>query len=143
MNDIVLYESISIFTVNKYIDLITLYLTDLCGTEIEAGYPHNERNSGTESNKDINHFPDGVFHKCRVILYREREVERKRMKRLKRMNRHSPVKRHATITPFEEIQLEVVTPKFETTNPTHRTAYDYFEDSWRPFQQPPEQSTES
>lgn len=48
-------------------------------------YPHDEvKNSG------VNHFPDGVFQKCRYVSAKEREAERERIKRLRRLkNRNS------------------------------------------------------
>ena len=52
----------------------------MCGEEVTPDYPHEEvRKPG------INHFPDGVFQKCRVIIAREKEAERERLRKLKRM----------------------------------------------------------
>ena len=59
--------------------------TDLCGEEVLPDYPHNEvRNAG------VNHFPEGVFQKCRVILQRERDVEREKLKKAKRLRGNKP-----------------------------------------------------
>jgi hypothetical protein len=49
---------------------------DLCGTEVMAGYPHDE--VGCEG---LNHFPDGVFQKCRKVLQKEAEEERALLRR--------------------------------------------------------------
>jgi hypothetical protein len=52
----------------------------LCGELVTADYPHDEvRNPG------VNHFPDGVFQKCRIITAKEREVERDRLRKIRRM----------------------------------------------------------
>jgi hypothetical protein len=41
---------------------------DCCGEEVLASHPHDEvRHPG------VNHFPQGVFQKCRTVLRRERE----------------------------------------------------------------------
>jgi hypothetical protein len=52
----------------------------LCGEGVTADYPHDEtRNPG------VNHFPDGVFQKCRIITIKERDAERERLRKMKRM----------------------------------------------------------
>ena len=64
--------------------------TDLCGEEVTADYPHDEvRNPG------VNHFPDGVFQKCRYITMKEREAERDRLRKLRRMKQKNAAKRRA------------------------------------------------
>lgn len=51
----------------------------LCGEAVTQDYPHDEvRNPG------VNHFPEGVFQKCRVILAKEREEEREKLRKLRR-----------------------------------------------------------
>jgi hypothetical protein len=51
----------------------------LCGEAVTQDYPHDEvRNPG------VNHFPEGVFQKCRVVLAKEREEERERLRKLRR-----------------------------------------------------------
>lgn len=58
-------------------------------------YPHDEvRNPG------VNHFPQGVFQKCRRVLIREKEEEREKLKRIRRMKAKNPVKM-ATIVPVD------------------------------------------
>lgn len=64
--------------------------TDLCGEEVLPDYPHNEvRNYG------VNHFPEGVFQKCRHVLQKEKEAERERLKKAKR----SKVGKKASVGP--------------------------------------------
>ena len=53
---------------------------DCCGEEITPDYPHNE-----VRNKGINHFPDGVFQRCRTIVAQEKEAERERLRKMRRM----------------------------------------------------------
>lgn len=50
--------------------------------EVAAEYPHNEI-----KNEGINHFPDGVFQKCRTIIVKEREIEREKIRKSKRMKK--------------------------------------------------------
>ncbi len=52
---------------------------DLCGYEVAPDYPHTE-----VENPEVNHFPDGVFQKCRIIKLREKEAEREKLKKIKR-----------------------------------------------------------
>ena len=56
--------------------------------EVAAEYPHDEINN---DNQGINHFPDGVFQKCRTIINREKAEERERLRKSKR--RKSPTKK--------------------------------------------------
>lgn len=51
-----------------------------CGEEVLGDYPHEEVN-----HPGVNHFPDGVYQKCRTAQMKEREAERERLKRLRRM----------------------------------------------------------
>lgn len=51
-----------------------------CGEEVLGDYPHEEVN-----HPGVNHFPDGVYQKCRTAQMKEREAERDRLKRLRRM----------------------------------------------------------
>lgn len=53
---------------------------DLCGEEVTSDYPHEEVKC-----LGVNHFPDGVFQKCRTISNREKEEERQRLMKLRRM----------------------------------------------------------
>lgn len=55
-------------------------------------YPHEE-----VQNPGVNHFPQGVFQKCRTVLLREKEEERERLKRIRRMRAKSPVKMSAIV----------------------------------------------
>lgn len=56
--------------------------------EVAPDYPHDEiRTPG------VNHFPEGVFQKCRTILQRELEVDREKYRRTRRMKR-SPARGH-------------------------------------------------
>ena len=59
-------------------------MIDLCGEEVTPDYPHEEvRNIG------VNHFPEGVFQKCRKILQKERDAERELLRKQKR--RRNPI----------------------------------------------------
>ena len=51
----------------------------LCGTEVTPDYPHEE-----VDNPGVNHFPDGVFQKCRIKKQKEKEIERERLRKLRR-----------------------------------------------------------
>ena len=51
-----------------------------CGEEVLGDYPHEEVN-----HPGVNHFPDGVYQKCRTSMQRDRDTERERLKRIKRM----------------------------------------------------------
>jgi hypothetical protein len=62
---------------------------------VQPNYPHDEvRNAG------VNHFPQGVFQKCRTVILREKEEEREKLKRIRRMKAKSPIKM-ATIVPVD------------------------------------------
>ena len=50
-----------------------------CGAEVLDGYPHDE-----VKNPGVNHFPDGVYQKCRHQQGEERDAERERLKKLRR-----------------------------------------------------------
>lgn len=51
-----------------------------CGEEVLPDYPHDEtRNPG------VNHFPEGVFQKCRIMINKDKEEEREKLKKLRRM----------------------------------------------------------
>lgn len=60
--------------------LIVIPSLDLCGEEVLPNYPHDE-----VKNPGVNHFPEGVFQKCRHIINKEKEEERERLRRQKRM----------------------------------------------------------
>ena len=62
---------------------------DLCGIEVAAEYPHDEINNDSVG---VNHFPDGVFQKCRTIINREKAEEREKLRKSKRL-RKSPTKK--------------------------------------------------
>jgi hypothetical protein len=48
---------------------------------VQPNYPHDEvRNPG------VNHFPDGVFQKCRIIMLREKTAEREQLRKARRAN---------------------------------------------------------
>ena len=51
----------------------------LCGEAVTQDYPHDEVN-----HPGINHFPEGVFQKCRVILAKDREEEREQLRHMRR-----------------------------------------------------------
>ncbi len=58
-------------------------LLDLCGTEVLPDYPHNEvRNVG------LNHFPNGVFQICRVIVQKNMNDELDKIRKSKRISRN-------------------------------------------------------
>lgn len=64
-------------------------IEDLCGIEVAAEYPHDEINN---SSTGVNHFPDGVFQKCRTIIAREKAEERERLRKSKRLKK-TPTKK--------------------------------------------------
>jgi hypothetical protein len=51
----------------------------LCGTEVAGDYPHIEID-----NPLVNHFPDGVFQKCRKVVKKEKEAERDKLRKQRR-----------------------------------------------------------
>jgi hypothetical protein len=55
-----------------------LAFPDCCGEEVAPDYPHNEISG-------VNHFPDGVFQRCRRIIMKEKEAERERLRKARRM----------------------------------------------------------
>lgn len=57
---------------------------DLCGEEVTGDYPHEE-----VQHPGVNHFPDGVFQKCRIIIQREKDAERERLRKVRRMKNNS------------------------------------------------------
>jgi hypothetical protein len=62
-----------------FVLMIYFSTIDLCGEEVLPDYPHEEaRNVG------VNHFPDGVFQKCRKVLQKERDAERDLLRKQKR-----------------------------------------------------------
>ena len=65
----------------------------LCGFEVSGNYPHVEIDNPT-----VNHFPDGVFQKCRIAVKREKEAERDRMRKERRFTRKSTVVKTSDIT---------------------------------------------
>lgn len=98
----------------------------LCGEEVAQDYPHDEI-----GNPGVNHFPDGVFQKCRIIAQRERDAERERLKRLRRLKNKtilkSPIKTSSvavTSDPDPELPL---TPQ---TNNSSNTPLNMFDSAW-------------
>ena len=67
-----------------------------CGEEVMPDYPHDE-----VKRPGVNHFPDGVYQKCRLIMQRERDSERDRLKRLRRMKNSNGAKREMSFTGLE------------------------------------------
>jgi hypothetical protein len=67
----------------------------LCGEEVSPDYPHEEVN-----NLGVNHFPDGVFQKCRHVISKEKAEETERLRKLKRKKNAYVVKAQgASISP--------------------------------------------
>ena len=67
----------------------------LCGEEVSPDYPHEEVN-----NLGVNHFPDGVFQKCRHVINKEKAEETERLRKLKRKkNAYVAKAQGASITP--------------------------------------------
>ena len=56
----------------------------LCGMEVQGDYPHDE-----VKNPGVNHFPEGVFQRCRTIINKERDIEREFLRRARRRNARS------------------------------------------------------
>ncbi len=67
-------------------------------------YPHNE----VRQNKGVNHFPDGVFQRCRTIINQEKDAERERLKKARRMK--------TKILPFSGQRSGAVVPGLDTTD---------------------------
>jgi hypothetical protein len=51
----------------------------LCGVEVLGDYPHDE-----VKNPGVNHFPEGVFQRCRTIINKDRDIEREFLRKSKR-----------------------------------------------------------
>jgi len=68
---------------------------------VTGDYPHNE-----VRHKNVNHFPDGVFQRCRTIVAREKDAERERLKKLRRMK--------TKIQPFNPNKTGAVAPGLST-----------------------------
>jgi hypothetical protein len=70
----------------------------LCGEEVTSDYPHEEVN-----NLGVNHFPDGVFQKCRHVINQEKAEETERLRKLKRKkNAYTTIRAHGTsVTPSD------------------------------------------
>jgi hypothetical protein len=51
----------------------------LCGLEVLPDYPHDER-----KNPGVNHFPEGVFQRCRTMINKDRDIEREFLRKSKR-----------------------------------------------------------
>lgn len=99
--------------------------SDLCGEEVQPNYPHDEvRNAG------VNHFPQGVFQKCRTVILREKEEEREKLKRIRRMKAKSPIKM-ATIVPVDS-DIWAVRGSPVTTSSRHRPTTLVANESTRP-----------
>lgn len=59
----------------------------LCGEEVLSDYPHEEVN-----NLGVNHFPDGVFQKCRHIICKEKAEETERLRKSRRKKNHNSIR---------------------------------------------------
>jgi hypothetical protein len=65
------------------------YRTDfcyLCGEEVTSNYPHEE-----VARVGVNHFPEGVFQKCRNIIIQEKQAEINRLRKIKRLKNQSSI----------------------------------------------------
>eukprot|EP00981_Chlorochromonas_danica_P013128 scaffold5903_cov165-Ochromonas_danica.AAC.3 len=66
----------------------------LCGEEVTSNYPHEE-----VANLGVNHFPEGVFNKCRTIIIQEKQAEIDRLKRRKRLKNQYAVQNSRKVAP--------------------------------------------
>lgn len=66
--------------------------SDLCGMEVSQDYPHDE-----VKNPGINHFPEGVFQRCRTEAVRERELDREKLRRAKRMKKQQTLRSRSSV----------------------------------------------
>lgn len=64
---------------------------DLCGEEILGDYPHDE-----VANPGVNHFPEGVFQRCRHMILKDKEAERLRLKKIKRQRNNAKARLQST-----------------------------------------------
>lgn len=71
---------------------------DLCGEEVTVNYPHEEA-----GNPGVNHFPEGVFQKCRTIIVREKQAEIDRLRRMKRLKNQNNL-----LTPSRKANNQIV-----------------------------------
>ncbi len=66
----------------------------LCGFEVAGTYPHIEID-----NPSVNHFPDGVFQKCRIKQKQEKEAERDRLRKMRRSKNKNGTKTPGRVAP--------------------------------------------
>jgi len=64
---------------------------DLCGEEVTPDYPHEE-----VKRKGVNHFPEGVFQRCRKIVQQEKDAEREVMRKQRRFRGNTGSQRPTT-----------------------------------------------
>eukprot|EP00602_Paraphysomonas_sp_CaronLab_P000436 CAMPEP_0185018228 /NCGR_PEP_ID=MMETSP1103-20130426/1020_1 /TAXON_ID=36769 /ORGANISM="Paraphysomonas bandaiensis, Strain Caron Lab Isolate" /LENGTH=1519 /DNA_ID=CAMNT_0027547967 /DNA_START=70 /DNA_END=4626 /DNA_ORIENTATION=- len=65
----------------------------LCGLEVTPDYPHEE-----VKNPGINHFPEGVFQRCRTQMVRERALDRERLRKAKRMKKQQTLRSRSNVS---------------------------------------------
>jgi hypothetical protein len=65
----------------------------LCGLEVTPDYPHDE-----VKNPGINHFPEGVFQRCRTQMIKDREVDREKLRRAKRMKKQQTLRSRSNVS---------------------------------------------
>jgi len=98
----------------------------LCGEEVTSDYPHEEVRS-----PGINHFPDGVFQKCRAIVQREREAERDRLKKMRRMkNKKTALDREMSFGFGGTNGADSVTDEWESEQDSVVGEGDVFDQQW-------------
>lgn len=49
-------------------------------------------------NPGINHFPEGVFQRCRTQMIKERELDREKLRRAKRMKKQQTLRSRSNVT---------------------------------------------
>jgi hypothetical protein len=112
---------------------------DLCGTEVLGDYPHNE-----VGNLGVNHFPDGVFQRCRTIVAREKAAERERLRKSKRRKSSKRIGSYSTkfvvpgewdedtapSTPAAEVDLDLEQVDVPGSPPTAILGGGEEEDEW-------------
>lgn len=69
-----------------------IFGVDLCGLEVTADYPHDE-----VKNPGINHFPEGVFQRCRTEMMKERDKDRERLRKAKRLKKQGTLRSRSNV----------------------------------------------
>jgi hypothetical protein len=115
----------------EYVTATLVESPDLCGEEVKPDYPHDE-----VANPGVNHFPDGVFQKCRTVTAREKEAERQRLRKLRRvsqLNRNgnaAPGVRRNTVAPTGDWDLPAASDQPSGSRPGQRMVIEAIDEQW-------------